>query len=52
MTIAQFIAAVLAEGLVDREVLLTRIEALRVDEGLKIRIRERALSDLSRITPS
>jgi hypothetical protein len=41
----QFIAAVLAEGLVRKEVLLARIEALLVDEAIKNQIRERAIRD-------
>jgi hypothetical protein len=45
----QFIAAVLGKGLVEEEVLLARIEALRIDEALRRRIRERAMADFKRM---
>lgn len=48
----QFIAAVLAEGLVEQEVLLARIEALRVDDAIKNRIRERVIRDLEGLAPA
>jgi len=44
----QFIAAVIAEGLLDRDTLLSRVDELRVDESLKKQIRTRILKSFPR----
>jgi hypothetical protein len=44
----QFISGVIAEGLVERDVLLARVNALRVDESVKNQIRERVVRDFSK----
>jgi hypothetical protein len=48
----QFIAAVLGKGLVAPEVLLARIDDLRVDEAIKRQIRERAVRDIESAAPA
>ena len=42
-----FIAGVIAAGLVDRDVLMSRVDALRVDESTKERIRMRIVRDFN-----